>query len=69
MYKAVNKETKEVVALKKISMVNEKDGFPITAIRGVLCWLTLPCSLSCSAREDLWLLDSGGACAVWAEQR
>eukprot|EP01052_Picozoa_sp_SAG31_P030424 SAG31_NODE_3119_length_4656_cov_3.057055_3_plen_238_part_00 len=45
VYKAINKETREVVALKKINMQNEKDGFPITAIREIkiLARLDHPC--------------------------
>lgn len=45
VYKAVNRETKEVVALKKVNMCNEKEGFPITAIREVqlLARLDHPC--------------------------
>jgi len=33
VYKASNNLTKELVALKRIRMENEKDGFPITAVR------------------------------------
>ena len=32
---AKNKETGEIVALKKVRMDNEKEGFPITAIREI----------------------------------
>ncbi|KAL6043182.1 Cyclin-dependent kinase C-1 [Balamuthia mandrillaris] len=35
VYKARNKYTKEIVALKKVRMDNEKEGFPITAIREI----------------------------------
>lgn len=35
VFKAVDKETKELVAIKKIKMENEKEGFPITAIREI----------------------------------
>lgn len=35
VYQAKDKETGEIVALKKIRMDNEKEGFPITAIREV----------------------------------
>jgi len=35
VYMARNKETNEVVALKKVRMDNEKEGFPITAIREI----------------------------------
>lgn len=35
VYKAKNKETGEVVALKRVRMDNEKEGFPITAIREI----------------------------------
>jgi len=35
VYKARNKETNEVVALKRVRMDNEKEGFPITAIREI----------------------------------
>lgn len=36
MYKAIDKETKKVVALKRIIMHNEKhDGFPLTSIREI----------------------------------
>jgi cyclin-dependent kinase 12/13 len=45
VYKATNKETGQVVALKKVNMTNEKDGFPITAIREIkiLSRLNHPC--------------------------
>lgn len=33
VYKASNSITKELVALKRIRMESEKDGFPITAVR------------------------------------
>ena len=35
VYKAKDKETGEVVALKRVRMDNEKEGFPITAIREI----------------------------------
>lgn len=35
VYKAVSRKTNTVVALKKILMHNEKDGFPITALREI----------------------------------
>lgn len=35
VYRARNKETGEIVALKKVRMANEKEGFPITAIREI----------------------------------
>ena len=35
VYKARHKETGEVVALKRVRMDNEKEGFPITAIREI----------------------------------
>jgi len=35
VYKAKEKETGEIVALKKVRMDNEKEGFPITAIREI----------------------------------
>uniref|UniRef100_A0A7S0Q0M8 Protein kinase domain-containing protein n=1 Tax=Coccolithus braarudii TaxID=221442 RepID=A0A7S0Q0M8_9EUKA len=35
VYKARNKETGDVVALKRVRMDNEKEGFPITAIREI----------------------------------
>eukprot|EP00349_Pseudokeronopsis_sp_Brazil_P009210 CAMPEP_0202971492 /NCGR_PEP_ID=MMETSP1396-20130829/27921_1 /ASSEMBLY_ACC=CAM_ASM_000872 /TAXON_ID= /ORGANISM="Pseudokeronopsis sp., Strain Brazil" /LENGTH=79 /DNA_ID=CAMNT_0049700943 /DNA_START=177 /DNA_END=416 /DNA_ORIENTATION=+ len=35
VYKAKNCETGELVALKRIKMDNEKEGFPITAIREI----------------------------------
>ena len=31
----MDKRTKELVALKKVRLENEKDGFPITAIREI----------------------------------
>lgn len=34
VYRAVDKATGDIVAAKKIKMDNEKEGFPITAIRG-----------------------------------
>ncbi|ODQ54034.1 Pkinase-domain-containing protein [Saitoella complicata NRRL Y-17804] len=35
VYKATNTLTREVVALKKIRMENERDGFPVTAVREI----------------------------------
>jgi len=35
VYKARSKETNEIVALKRVRMDNEKEGFPITAIREI----------------------------------
>ncbi|MFH4982041.1 hypothetical protein AB6A40_008750 [Gnathostoma spinigerum] len=35
VYKAVDKITHEVVALKKVRLENEKEGFPITAVREI----------------------------------
>jgi len=35
VYKARNKETGEIVALKRVRMDNEKEGFPVTAIREI----------------------------------
>lgn len=35
VYKAVNKRTGEQVALKRVRLENEKEGFPITAIREI----------------------------------
>jgi len=35
VYKAKNKETGEIVALKRVRMDNEKEGFPVTAIREI----------------------------------
>jgi len=35
VYKALNKETGEEVALKRVRMDNEREGFPITAIREI----------------------------------
>jgi hypothetical protein len=35
VYMAKNRETGEIVALKKVRMDNEKEGFPITAIREI----------------------------------
>lgn len=35
VYTAIHNETGEEVALKKIRMDNEKDGFPITAVREI----------------------------------
>jgi len=35
VFKAKNKKTKELVALKKVLMENEKEGFPITALREI----------------------------------
>ena len=35
VYMARCKETQDIVALKKIRMDNEKEGFPITAIREI----------------------------------
>jgi hypothetical protein len=35
VYKASDKKTKEIVALKKVRLENEKEGFPITAVREI----------------------------------
>ena len=35
VYMAKSRETGEIVALKKVRMDNEKEGFPITAIREI----------------------------------
>lgn len=35
MYKAIDKKTKVIVALKKVRLENEKEGFPITAVREI----------------------------------
>lgn len=35
MYKALNKETNELVAIKKIRLEKEDDGVPSTAIREI----------------------------------
>lgn len=35
MYKAREKRTQRLVALKKIRMENEREGFPITALREI----------------------------------
>lgn len=35
VFKAIDKESKDLVAIKKIKMENEKEGFPITAIREI----------------------------------
>ncbi|XP_026287752.1 cyclin-dependent kinase 12 isoform X1 [Frankliniella occidentalis] len=35
VYKAKDKRTKEMVALKKVRLENEKEGFPITAVREI----------------------------------
>ena len=35
VYMAKDKKTAEIVALKKVRMDNEKEGFPITAIREI----------------------------------
>lgn len=35
MFKAVDKASGDLVAMKKIRMDNEKEGFPITAIREI----------------------------------
>jgi cyclin-dependent kinase 12/13 len=47
VYKAERKETGETVALKKVNMANEKDGFPITAIREIqiLTRMVHPCTV------------------------
>lgn len=42
VYRAVDRATGDIVAAKKIKMDNEKEGFPITAIRGVESWR--PCA-------------------------
>ena len=41
VHKARSKATRELVALKKILMHNEKDGFPITALREIKLLKTL----------------------------
>ena len=35
VYKAVDKATQDIVALKKVRLENEKEGFPITAVREI----------------------------------
>jgi cell division cycle 2-like protein len=35
VYKARDKKTGEIVALKKLKLENEKDGFPVTSIREI----------------------------------
>lgn len=35
MYKARDKNTSQLVALKKVRLENEKEGFPITAVREI----------------------------------
>ena len=35
MFKARDKDTGEIVALKKVRMHNENDGFPITSLREI----------------------------------
>ncbi|KAI8827769.1 Pkinase-domain-containing protein, partial [Chytriomyces cf. hyalinus JEL632] len=35
VYKAVNKKTKQVVALKRVRIESEKEGFPITGVREI----------------------------------
>lgn len=35
MYKARDKGTNQLVALKKVRLENEKEGFPITAVREI----------------------------------
>lgn len=35
VFKAKHKQTKKLVALKKVLMENEKEGFPITALREI----------------------------------
>ncbi len=35
MYRARDKKTKEIVALKRLKMEREKEGFPITSLREI----------------------------------
>ncbi|XP_043209788.1 cyclin-dependent kinase 11B-like [Amphibalanus amphitrite] len=35
VYRAIDKRTKEIVALKRLKMENEKEGFPITSLREI----------------------------------
>ena len=47
MYKAIDRATRDVVAVKKIKMENEKEGFPITAIREIKILSKLATSQDC----------------------
>ncbi|KAF0301079.1 Cyclin-dependent kinase 11B [Amphibalanus amphitrite] len=44
VYRAIDKRTKEIVALKRLKMENEKEGFPIT------------CCALCATLHDNWIL-------------
>ena len=35
MYRALDKKTNEIVALKRLKMEKEKEGFPITSLREI----------------------------------
>ena len=35
MYRAIERKTKEIVALKRLKMEKEKEGFPITSLREI----------------------------------
>ena len=41
MYKGRNKESGEILALKKVRMEDEKDGFPITSLREITLLKTI----------------------------
>ena len=41
VFKGTSKETNRTVALKKIQMTNEQEGFPLTALREIKALMTL----------------------------
>lgn len=43
VYRAQDKRTNEVVALKRLKMEREKEGFPITSLREVSTLLKVTC--------------------------
>src|SRR6059058_2047314 len=52
--KARSKKTGAIVALKKILMHNEKDGFPITALREIKLLSSWTTSTYSNSRKWLW---------------
>lgn len=65
VYRAQDKRTNEIVALKRLKMEREKEGFPITSLREVSTLLKVKISkslFSCSIRTQLeWLFIAGSA--------
>ena len=58
VHKAIHKETRQIVALKRILMHNEKEGMPVTALREIkiLKALKHPCIVDI---VDMFVVKSG----------